>query len=610
MHFSLRWRILSLVVLTPLVLGLATLVTVHRNVKQHVNSSSIHESLEHSVAVFESMLNTRLRALAGGGRVVVQDPRFFSLLMLNGTQRDSRFTATVKGMAKDFNRITQTDVFEVLDRHGKLLASVGAASTRYDSRADLVRPALHGTASAGLLVEDQACYQAAATPVFADGRVVGVLLLGASVGEALARELKSEMRCEVTFLNGSAVTGTTLQHARDLAALIRVVQDLPSRSADQLHALGVLRVRTPGSTYLTLVRRIPGAGDDGAQLYVMQRSFDPETSFQHLMRRDLMALAAIAVLAALITGWLLSNQIVGPLQALVRGARAMEAGDYSQPLHVHHRDEIGYLVERFIAMRKREQAYVASLEQTARLKSEFLSLASSELRSPISSLAGYRDLLASGTFGPVTPEQRAALDSMSEFIGRLTGIAEEATRMAQLRGERLRLELQRCELEPVVQAGVGAAIAMGRQRPVKVDLACEGFATPIDADETALSHAVTHLVTNAIRFTADGGQVEVRVLEHDGLARIEVCDHGTGIAAERLSALLAHGAPTGTSLHHESSAGLEYLSTGLGLGLPVTVAIVEAHGGRLTASSREGHGSTFVIELPIARGEVGHAEAA
>ena len=75
MRISLRWKILLLVVLTPATLGLATLFTVHRNVTDHVNSSSIHENLAHSVSVFESTLRTRSRELAGVAQVIAQDPR-------------------------------------------------------------------------------------------------------------------------------------------------------------------------------------------------------------------------------------------------------------------------------------------------------------------------------------------------------------------------------------------------------------------------------------------------------------------------------------------------------------------------------------------------------
>ena len=170
MKLSLRWKILLLAVLTPLTLGLATFVTVHRNVNEHVNSSSIHESLAHSASVFESMLETRSRALAGGGQVIAQDPRFFSLLMLGVAQRDYRFVATVKGMATDFNRITQTDLFEVVDRHGKLLASVGPAESDHIGRNAMVREALRGKPVQGVLAENGSHYQVALTPVTADGR--------------------------------------------------------------------------------------------------------------------------------------------------------------------------------------------------------------------------------------------------------------------------------------------------------------------------------------------------------------------------------------------------------------------------------------------------------
>ena len=599
MRTSLRWKILLLAVLTPLVLGLATVVTVHHNVKQHVDSSSIHESLERSVAVFESMLNTRSRALAGGARVIVQDPRFFSLLMLNSSQRDHRFTATVKGMALDFSAITRADLFEVLDRKGRLLASVGGSSTTGSIREPLVRRALGGEAAEGLLAEQQACYQAAATPVYADGQVIGVLLLGARVDGALARELKSEMQCEVTFLSGRRVTGTTLNAPGDLAAMGRLFKTIDFQQAPDLKQLGVLRVKSASREYLTMLRRIPGADPNGTQFYVMQRSFDPETSFQHVMQRDMVMLAVIAVLVALITGWLLSDQIVRPLNALVRGAQAMETGDYSHPLEVLRRDEIGYLVERFVEMRKRESAYVNSLEQVAKLKNQFISVASHELRTPISVLASYCDLLSGGNLGAVVPKQQEALGVMRGYITRLTRIAEDATQMAQVQGERLVLNVQPCAVEVMVQQAVGAAIAQRRQRPVRVSLTCDRFEGPILVDEKVLSVAITQLVTNAIRYTQDGGEVQVHVAEAAGRLRIQVRDRGVGISADKLEALLTHGVPLGASLDHRSSDGLEFKSAGLGLGLAITRAVVEAHDGVLLANSREGEGSIFALELPL-----------
>src|SRR5439155_14048123 len=108
------------------------------------------------------------------------------------SQRDSRFVATVRGMAHDFNRITQTDLFEVMDRRGRLLASVGPQKASASAREPLVRVGIHGKQATGVLVQGHRHFQATIMPVRADGEVVGALLLGAEIGESLAEELRSE----------------------------------------------------------------------------------------------------------------------------------------------------------------------------------------------------------------------------------------------------------------------------------------------------------------------------------------------------------------------------------------------------------------------------------
>ena len=608
MRASLRWKILLLAVLTPLVLGLAVLVTVNRNVRRHVDSSSIHESLEHSVSVFESMLTTRSRALAGGARVVVQDPRFFSLLMLDGAQRDSRFKATVRGMASDFSHITETDLFEVFDRQGRLLASVGRDATSLASRTPLVNEALARRPAEGVLVENGAQFQAAATPVFADGRLVGVLLLGARVDEALANQLKSQMLCEVTFVTGTDVTGTTLRTPREIAALKAKVEGLRRLSVTDLAALGVLRVDAGPTVYLTMVRRIPGSDPAQSQLYVMQRSFDPETSFLHVMQSDMLRLALLALVAALVTGWWFSDQILRPLHALVRGARAMERGDYTQPLEVLHRDEIGYLVERFVAMRQREHAYVDNLEHVTRLKSDFISVASYELRTPISGLASFRDLFADGTFGPVSPRQAEALDAMRQFITRLVCVADDATLVAQVQGERLKLDIAACDVEPMARLAVAVASAQGTGRAT-VPVHCEGLDEPLEVDEKALSQAITHLVRTALHFAPEAGEVAVRVDADGEQLRIEVGNLGSGIPEARLDALLRRGEATAAPAPEAVNASYDFKAAGLGLGVAIARSVAQAHGGELSAVRAEIGGSAFVLELPAQPAEAGRAAA-
>jgi len=599
MRPGLRAKILLVTVLTPLTLGAVTYVTVHQNVAQHVNSTSIHENLEHSAQVFESMLSARSRAFEGGAQVVARDPRFFSLLTLGPGQRDSRFTATVKGMAHDFNGITQTSLFEVMDRNGRLLASVGSSFSTPGARADLVREALRGRQASGVLVQGHEHFQATAMPVRADGRVVGVLLLGAEIGEPLALELRSEMRCEVTFVSERQITGSTLQDPQDRAALLDRLATLGISPHTDFTAFHVLQVHGPAQIYLTLVRRIPHSDPSGNQLYVMQRSYDPETAFLHRMQRDMLVLALLALAMAVVAGLLHSEHVLRPIQKLVLGAQEMQRGNYDHPLDVRRDDELGYLAERFESMRRREQTYVNSLEEVARLKTEFISIASHELRTPISVIRGYRDLLADGTLGDLAPQQLQAVEAIAGCLEQLTRIAENATQVAEMKGERIELDLADHSVSRLIESAVGAALANASKRDVRVETqVAEGLGTA-RVDGERILQAISNVVSNGIRFTADGGRVRVKAQRDAGQLAIEVSDNGIGIPEDKVSHIFAPGVVIREVLHHHSSTGLEFNSSGLGLGLAITRGIVEAHGGTISAQSRPGHGSRFLIRLPL-----------
>jgi signal transduction histidine kinase len=600
MRLSLRWKILLITVITPLTLGVSTFVTVHRNVKQHVNSSSIHESLEHSQLVFESMLAARAKALAGGAQVIARDPRFFSLLTLDRTQRDSRFAATVRGMAHDFNQITQTELFEVLDRRGRILASVGTVSSERQAREALVRTALEGTAVTGVLVQHDAQYQVTATPVRADGQIVGALLLGSEIGERLARVLRAQMLSEVTFVSGQEITGTTLSLAKDRDALSERLDSFKLTQQTDFGRLGVFRVHGAHFTYLTIVRRIPGSDSPHPQLYVMQRAYDPETRFLQQMQQDMILLAAIALIAALITGLMLSEKITRPIGQLVHGAQEMQRGNYTHPVQVKSSDEIGYLAERFMEMRQREQVYVSSLEEAAKLKSEFISIASHELRTPISVIKGYRDLLDEGKLGPIEPRQKQALETIRGCLSQLTKIAEHATQIAQVRSERLELAIESQLIGPLLDVAVGTAQAAAPNRKVHLNVLVEPPSLEaVAVDGPRLTQAVTHLVSNGIRFTPDGGRVEVKAYVTEETLHIEVADDGPGIPEERLPRIFDDGHAVRGSTNHHSSDSLEFNSGGLGLGLGITRGIVEAHGGTISVQSEPGKGSRFEIRIPL-----------
>jgi signal transduction histidine kinase len=138
----------------------------------------------------------------------------------------------------------------------------------------------------------------------------------------------------------------------------------------------------------------------------------------------------------------------------------------------------------------------------------------------------------------------------------------------------------------------------------------EGVVPRLRFDHSRLGLALTHLVTNGIRFTPDGGHVDVRARWDGQMLEIGVTDTGVGIPGDRHAALFERGAVGHNVLHHHSSTTLEYMSAGLGFGLSIARGFVEAHGGTLSLDSEVGRGSTFWMRLPLELADTQEQQAA
>ena len=600
MRISLRWKILLFTAAVPVALAMGTLWVVHHKVSSHLDDS-IRESLRRSARVFENMIAARAKALEIEAQVIVRDPRFFSILTLNVAPDDPQYRATVRGVARDFQQITHSDLFEVVDRQGRLITTVGDARSSARSREQFVRAALKGSPRAGLLVEGDRHYQLTVTPVSAGGRVVGVLLLGANIGAPLASRLRALTHSEVTFVSGDSITGSTLTEPDERQAVLETLHQQRAHG-DSLGQENILEVQAASGTYVTLFRSIPTTRPQDRQVYVMQRSLFIESAFLQRVRNALVELGLLAALAAVVMGFLVSLRITRPMRRLVRGAEEMERGNYDFPLGISSRDEIGYLAERFEEMRQREKDYVGSLEEVARLKTEFITIASHELRTPISVIKGFAELFSQGALGETTARQREALEAIDRSLKHLTRIAEDATRVAQIESERLSLSIADHGVDTIVRQAVGIAAGDAPNRNLSIASLVDPDLGTFQADGQRLVQAVANLVRNAIRFTPDGGRIEVRAYRQSSDVVIEVHDSGIGIEESRLKKLFTRSATARNSLHHHSSSTLEFNSAGIGLGLVLARGIIEAHGGKLEVVSELDKGSTFTIRIPSGEG--------
>ncbi|MDR0359754.1 MAG: PAS domain S-box protein [bacterium] len=257
------------------------------------------------------------------------------------------------------------------------------------------------------------------------------------------------------------------------------------------------------------------------------------------------------------------------------------------------RDEDGALrgfakVTRDLSEKHAEAERLTELEA---VKSQFLRLASHELRGPLGTLRGYTSLLQEGLLDS-QPEARArAYDVLDAKARHMTLLVNQMLEAARLEDGRLQLDLRRLDLRRPVEQAYEEARQLA---PAELELHLEEPGDPVrvEGDEVRLLALVQNLLENAIKYSPDGGTVRCRVERAEDTAVVEVSDQGVGIAEEDMPTLFTR---FGRVVTPENSHIL-----GAGLGLYLCRELAQMHGGELSARSEEGRGSTFTLSLPLA----------
>ncbi|HZI89522.1 MAG TPA: PAS domain S-box protein, partial [Candidatus Polarisedimenticolia bacterium] len=237
-----------------------------------------------------------------------------------------------------------------------------------------------------------------------------------------------------------------------------------------------------------------------------------------------------------------------------------------------------------------ERAARADAERANRVKDDFLAMVSHELRTPLNAILGWTDLLRHSQ-----PDE-ATLRHGLEVVARNTRIQSQLISdlldISRIVTGKLRLEVQRVDPVGAVEASVESVLHAAEQKGVEIRTEIEPSVGAVMGDPARLQQIVWNLLTNAIKFTPQGGHVLVRLASVGSGVEITVRDTGMGIRRELFQDLFERFRHTGATTRNYG---------GLGLGLSIVKHLVELHGGNVRASSPgEGQGATFTIELPLA----------
>jgi PAS domain S-box-containing protein len=268
------------------------------------------------------------------------------------------------------------------------------------------------------------------------------------------------------------------------------------------------------------------------------------------------------------------------LGVLTFGARAIGEPDEHRWLRLRSiTNLIGQVMERTTAR-----------QEADRLKNEFFALVSHELRTPLTSITGYLEIVRAGDAGEINEDQRHYLNVIDRNARRLYRLVSDLLFIAQVEAGRMPTNRKSMlNLEEIATEAVDAARPQADKKGVLLNVEAKPVSTAGDGER--LGQLIDNLISNALKFTPEGGRVSVRVSNGGPTATIEVSDTGMGISPEDQEKLFERFYRT---------TDVEKLALpGLGLGLSICKAIAESHGGSISVSSTQGHGTTFTVELPI-----------
>ena len=270
-----------------------------------------------------------------------------------------------------------------------------------------------------------------------------------------------------------------------------------------------------------------------------------------------------------------------------------EAGWLKQRL-AQQRNELLLLSETLARQNVELEAAISELKQLDELKSRFISVAGHELRTPITSISGFIEVILEEEISPLSPQLREYLEIVRDSANRMLWTVNNLLDVNRIEAGRVELVLQPVDLPALVKALAAEYRPQleAQRKQLALDIAA-GLPRAL-CDQTRTVQVIDNLLSNAIKYTPDGGQIELKVTlaEEEGFLQVMVIDNGPGIASEEQNKVF--------SRFFRAKSTISSGQRGAGLGLYISRCLAELHGGRIWFKSQLNQGSTFFVTFPIA----------
>jgi signal transduction histidine kinase len=305
-----------------------------------------------------------------------------------------------------------------------------------------------------------------------------------------------------------------------------------------------------------------------------------EALFLNNINRMLVFGAIGAMVVSLLLGIFLARTLTRPIREITTATRAVADGDLDHKVPVRSRDEMGELATSFNMMS-------AKLAQSINLRRQMTADIAHELRTPISVILGHTEAMHDG----VLPPSEETFDIIRDEALRLERMVDDLRTLSRADAGELALTYHLVSVQDLVDQTIKAYRPQARKKDIKLHVEASPDLPEVNIDPDRMAQVLSNLLSNALRYTHQGGDITLSARHTAGEVEIRVHDSGPGIEPEELPNIFDRFYRTDKSRQRESG--------GSGLGLAIAKSIVEGHGGRIWAESEPGEGTTIAIALPF-----------
>ena len=463
--------------------------------------------------------------------------------------------------------------------------------------------------TSGVSIAPQNSQIIGAAPVFSPtNELIGVVVAAFYMDQIYIDDISSILDTDIAIVKDNAIIATTIDPAAEYETLINegwlTSSDLPSINITYGN----------GSEYRLLGHPLVISENQQGSVLVAQpieNLFAVSNNIQFI----LITVTGVFGLTALWFWFAAFLAFTRPLAQLTEATTRMSQGDLKQKVNTAYmifKDEITILSENFNSMAKNLGESYAGLEERVeqrtqelavardeaisanKSKSEFVSLVSHELKLPMTSIKGYSDLMLSGATGQLNDNQTNFLTTIRNNVNRMNTLVSDLADISRIESGNLRLEPREVPVWDVIDEVVTLTRTQVTQKNQTVTVDIPQELPKSWCDRNRLTQILTNLVSNANKYTPDGGEIIVHAILQDGMIQIKVQDNGLGMTPEDQNKLFSKFFRSADEKIREAP--------GTGLGLSITKNLIEMQGGKIWFESEFRKGTTFYFTVPVRDG--------